>query len=502
MTWLEQVVHVLRWDVRRHGWLLLGFLAVSGAAAVAAWREAFMGVAQVGAWLQFASTLWLPLGALAAAWIVQSSPATGPHAHWPTLPLSRSAMATAKGILVAMLLVVVPALLTFVALGPLDLTTADRVETVARGVGLQLGLVGVLAALMVASPDIRSFVIVGALAWMGTQVLTSTVPTSRSTIAVALPLALGGVGAWYAVYGRRRVGPGLAVAAVGVVAAAGLGRLGPPAPFEGLGRPIPPEVRPEAVVAWVRNMSLDHRNARGVVTVGFAVEGASAHRRYELRNPVVLLVRPDGAPKRRIESFGRGVVIRDARPVGAPDGRYPVVLPSIRSVSVRVDELEALQAGDLRLRVDGYVRVLQPEERARLAIREGTRWVGGGAQVQVLGVRPEHNGETVMVQSRALRLLDGGSLSDGSSLRTSLIDADGQWIRLVGGSRGAAPGGLFLLPGLQWASITEGLRIANDPPSAVSSERSATPRYVRIEEFEALGAEPVSIPVASRGARR
>lgn len=109
------VAHLLRWDVRRFRWLIAAWIALVSLSAVLQGLTPVLDVAggHEGP-VQLAVVLLLlarlVLGATLVARIIQAHPLVGTTAFWMTRPIPAGALMTSRVVLLAVLLVVIPAL--------------------------------------------------------------------------------------------------------------------------------------------------------------------------------------------------------------------------------------------------------------------------------------------------------------------------------------------------------------------------------------------------------
>ncbi len=231
MPWTRQVWQVFRKDVVRQRWLLLSFvLCAIGSMAIMLQRSVSQDAYDAAHWdsMSLPVILWmfLPLLAalLVAVTIIDDAP-TEPRAHWATLPLDRSAVISAKLLL---LLGVVP-LIVGVALTTMHLTFGVHVGDLPALLftGLRTLIVLIMIALPIAAivRDLRSFLLavmallafvlllLETMQWNHAQLSFSS-PVLRVSVALLLVLGAAGI-AWRLYVTRRRSWP--MYAAVGVL---------------------------------------------------------------------------------------------------------------------------------------------------------------------------------------------------------------------------------------------------------------------------------------------
>src|SRR5688500_7340932 len=152
MTWFAQVLHVLRKDLRVIRWGVLLYVLLATliiAAALLSWG--------VGA-----SPLWVialcMLGGLLVGQVVHNDSPASVDSFWATRPLSSSAVFAAK-VLMALLLLVVPAVGEWIYLRSHDISAGDAMTLAVQPTAVYLGLLGTALMVAVLTRNIKVFAI-------------------------------------------------------------------------------------------------------------------------------------------------------------------------------------------------------------------------------------------------------------------------------------------------------------------------------------------------------
>jgi len=152
MTWLGQMWHVARKDVREQVWPLRAYIIVTALAALTVFAQPWMGLSNA-----FAIVVFL-FGMILVASVVQSDPPTSSESFWGSRPFRPAAMLGAKVLLVT-IIVLVPAIAQGVALSAFDVNSREAVLAIVQS--SRTYVVWLLAAMAIAglTRDVRIFLV-------------------------------------------------------------------------------------------------------------------------------------------------------------------------------------------------------------------------------------------------------------------------------------------------------------------------------------------------------
>jgi hypothetical protein len=160
MTWLGQVLHVARKDLREEAWSLGAYLAVIAIAALAVFAPPGFTYTAVFAFIVFL------LGMIVAVAVVQSDSPTASDSFWGSRPIRPTAMLGAK-VLLAALIVLVPSIVQGAALLAFDANGGQAAFAIAHSA--KVYALWLLAAMAIAAltRDIRTFIVAFAAIFVG-----------------------------------------------------------------------------------------------------------------------------------------------------------------------------------------------------------------------------------------------------------------------------------------------------------------------------------------------
>jgi len=184
MTWLGQVLHVARKDVREEAWPLGAYLGVIAIAALTPFARHGLGYTAA-----FALIVFL-LGMIVAAAVVQSDSPTASESFWGSRPFRPTAMLGAK-VLMAAIIVLVPSIAQGVALvGGFDANAGQAAFAVADSANVYA--LWLLAAMAIAglTRDIRTFIVAFAAILVTLALALAIGYDLRNTLAPPRPDAL------------------------------------------------------------------------------------------------------------------------------------------------------------------------------------------------------------------------------------------------------------------------------------------------------------------------
>ena len=155
MSWLGQIGHVARKDVRQYWWLILLYLAIVAAVTANARSDAPV----MSLIVSLDAFIVVAFGMATAASLVQSDSPSRSDAFWATKPLDPSAVLTAKLVLIALGVIGIGVLGEMVGLQTLGLRAAEVGSLVTRSIGLYAIWLVAAIAIAALTPDFRAFAI-------------------------------------------------------------------------------------------------------------------------------------------------------------------------------------------------------------------------------------------------------------------------------------------------------------------------------------------------------
>jgi hypothetical protein len=452
MTWLGQVLHVARKDVREEAWPLGGYLAVTAIATATVFGQTALGYGSPAA-----SVVFL-LGMVLAAGVVQSDSPTISTSFWGSRPFHPTALLGAK-VLVVLLIVVAPAIGQVVALSAFDVHGRQMVLLI--GHSARVNVVWLLAAMVVAglTRDMRTFIV-------------SLAAIYYATIFLAQPLAnvLGGPGLWTAIgisgaiallvflYRRRDARPRIWIVAIAVVTSAVTGAtMSDPTLANATTANATPSPAPAAMRIPIR-VELpfaDRLGEREYLSLVATAGGDAGPRRLVLAIDRVTVRLKDGTA---VPVRGRNpttVVVAAGNPLGANIHRLrgPNDFESHFSLELSPEERAAISKGVNGLELSGTVYVSEPRIIGALPITQKQSLIRNGTRLRVLNVAPASDGGTLIVERVSVAQLQETSpllaFAQRSSDQYFLVnDARGEAVYLSQNSSTTGPG-VLVLPSLR-----------------------------------------------------
>jgi hypothetical protein len=155
MTFLGEIWHIVKKDIRQSWWLFGAYLTLIAAATVGA----VSGEELAGGKLQWAAVLLIFTGPFIAAVLIQSDSPTVADAFWASKPFRPSAMLGAKLLLVVGLLLLLPLIGQWLGLVAFDVPRVEQ-RSILLASAVIYGLVLLLSTFLAAlTPDLKSFVL-------------------------------------------------------------------------------------------------------------------------------------------------------------------------------------------------------------------------------------------------------------------------------------------------------------------------------------------------------
>ncbi|HEX2190745.1 MAG TPA: hypothetical protein VHG51_17690, partial [Longimicrobiaceae bacterium] len=387
--------------------LLLAYTAVAAAATAAVVDRNPMGT-QVGPGWTLSLLL---LGMLVLAVLVQADSPGGGNAFWATLPLRPSAVASAKVLVAALVIVGIPLVGQTAALAAHDVAVGDPPGLLLDSVvsyGFWLAAAAVVAAL---TPDLRTFIVAFALAAIGStialtalmSILDRSVDEFASLPRLLQAVEVAGLLLLLAhLYRTRDVRRGAWVAglfgAVLLLAPAALPRSQPGA---GVG-PVPAHLRPAVLeIEEVRPIP-----GGAEVQLDVRLVGGSERHEYVLKEPVVRFVTQGGSSEtveleHSYSLAGAPSRVLDGLRWFGERGPAPPTTSAIQVEPSRAQR-EALVAGRAALELRGRLEVRELRVWADLPLETGATAASAGRRVAVVGVSEAAHGPVVDLWTSAV----------------------------------------------------------------------------------------------------
>lgn len=373
MSWIAQVGHVMRKDLRESRWPLIGYIAVVAIITLAAIQQG-----SVADRLDFGATVVVALAMVVLSMIIQSDSPTREDAFWASRPFYPSAVFAAK-VALAVLIAVLPLVGQLAALSAYEIPVArvlGSLLTPIRVIALWFLFAMVTAAL---TRDFRTFVaalaVLPLLFLASLWVLGSSLPWQvNEGLAVALRVLVGGgaVALLWFLYQTRdgRLGRWAMLLFAG--ACAMVLASAPYARAVHTNRDAPPELPRVRVAVQVLNLSEIATSPRLQVKVT-AASPVSKAELLQLAEPVVVMQLRDGSTLRmpaehQIAQLGSAPSVR-----GLPSTvSVGVIRASLLSIDLSAQHRRALAAGVRSIALEGRVFVSSPHLVATMALREGS----------------------------------------------------------------------------------------------------------------------------------
>ena len=385
MTWLAQVLHVLRKDLRVIRWAGLLYVV----AAVLTITAALLS------WERWAPLLWAVVvcmsGALLVGQVVHNDSPTRVDSFWATRPLTPSAVFAAK-VLMALLVLVVPAVGEWIYLRSHDISVVAATSLAARPIAVYTGLLALAIMVGVLTPNIKVFAIAfGGLVFGGTLAVQLLLWFDIDDVGLPPALLLyvvvltGIIALGWQQYRTREPRRGYAVAALLVLLTMLI-------PVDTVAREIARSaMRPripalvDTVALRVEEATVRPSGARGLLQIRLRVEDLSPTRQYSIyvqdvsvatdEQPQAALLRSHGTWFREELGGSAGNALLNA---GTPE--------MILNYNITPAEAALLERSDVRVIV--HARVVVREMRAELdmAAVAGARVAADGRRVHIARV--------------------------------------------------------------------------------------------------------------------
>ena len=380
MTWLGQIGHVARKDVRQYWWLILLYLAI--VAAVTAIARSDAPVTSLLVTLD--AFIVVAFGMATAATLVQSDSPSRSNAFWATRPLDPGAVFAAKLVLITLGVVGISVLGEIVGLQTLGLRAAEVGSLVMRSIGLYA--IWLVAAITVAAltPDFRAFAITLLVVVVAFLALAQTLfadpygvlHVSASVPAVGVLIALGALAYRY----QRRDAPRTAWGMAGAgIFSAFVFLLAPPQRVSGR-RAATPE--PAPITLSGTGGVVDHDQ---LVLHLRPADGDSLHSYTFFCDTLIAHLR-DGSALTLQPRFGTTYLQRAKLPaVGAvrwrPESRFRAI--GLASYGLNDEERAALAPGVVAIELAGRVNEYVPEVAAAIPLRIGYSLARNGVRLRI-----------------------------------------------------------------------------------------------------------------------
>lgn len=446
MSWLAQVGHVLKKDVRQHRWMIvITLLALAGAVTEAmGWGGGSVRFPLTSPFTLVPSisgaTTFLVAGLLLVAFLVQGDSPARTDTFWVPRPLSPSAVVAAKVALAGFLLVVLPLVWEVTAIGIHHVWSARVVGILGRSVLVQTALLAAVAVVAALTPDLRTFVVaflVAVFAWSGATTFMRQAMTGLSrgggtgpTLVEATVWLVGGLALVAYQYRVRDTRHALRVFAVPALLCLGGGAAFSAArPLAlGAGSVSEPAATPDLRVDSIRLERPPSWSGRGSWYAQVHVEPVGGHSDYEymIIAPRLRVFLPDGS-RTTLQPRSAGQDLTDPWVPSAGLtwlGYDPTARPPRSAVTflVPTDLVKALSDPRTRFSVEGQILVHAPVELGPLPMRVGATAVTDRGRWRLMAFENEQGHPRVRVRydGVASRLTEGGWMT--SSLALTLVN--------------------------------------------------------------------------------
>jgi hypothetical protein len=355
------------------------------------------------------------MGIIAAAALVQADSPTRSNVFWATRPFSRSAVASAKMLVVIVALAVLPLVGQIVALLRFDLG-AGRLPVLLVHSAVSYGM-WLLAAMLIGAltADLRTFILTFVAVAVGITIAQtfmsrplSGAPTSLTRNLIVASIAVLGIWLLVHVYRTRRATPSVWGAAA-IVLAGVLWFV-----FSG----TPAQVLPRETASSEPRLSIALEDSGRVtgqrLDLRLNVEGTPPGQAMAFVGDSAILRLRSGAIIRPRSLIGSSIFNAPDVPVtpsvhwlGSHNARF---LSHGISVNLEPRDVRAVENGLATLELTGRLVTFEPRVVGRLPLRSGVSLTNNGVQTRIEFV--DHPGDDVIVQLQAAEVLGGQSPAD------------------------------------------------------------------------------------------
>ena len=401
MNWTAQVRHVAAKDFRRARWLFVLYAIATACATLA-----------IGGWLSSRALemstlgyLLLPFAMMITASVVQDDSPSRSDAFWVTKPLAPSAMVAAKVCVVTIGIIGVALVGQVFILAAYRLPAGESAVLLTRSVAGELVLLLTAMTIAALTPDFHYCLLTLAALFVARQFLPAFFTGAEFPVVVSgvvhsllliIPIAV-----WLGVavdqYRWRDVRRGRAL---GFAAAVLTGLIPPTIVSAGALSATGANVARSDASIWARAVSFSRNSNGQMISVDFNQPDADATDRRFLRVVRGYLVAPDG----RTEAIRMWAGVVLDRPLPQLPGvrwlgdRGPFFMSSSGELSR--EQMQALQRGDVRLRIEGTLITQRPELVARVRSRceSGSTASAPHTRLRVIDLASDERGPIVRAQ--------------------------------------------------------------------------------------------------------
>ncbi|MCG6988838.1 MAG: hypothetical protein LJF06_11750 [Gemmatimonadetes bacterium] len=494
MSWLAQVGHVLKKDVRQHRWMIvITLLALAGTVVEAMGWTAVSSPFPVNSLLHVVPTVpgaatFLLASFLLVAFVVQGDSPARSDAFWVPRPLSPSAVFVAKVVLIGFLAILLPAVWEVVAIGSHHLWSASVIGSMGLSVLVQTALLAAVAVVAALTPDLRTFLATFLVAYIGWSAAAPAIRQAVTGVSIgeaglspveAVAWLLGGLALVAYQYRVRDNRHTLRVFALPTFLCLGLG-----AAFGGA-RPLAfgagstseavatPDLRIDSIrlerpPSWGGGRSWDAH-------VRMELVGGRSGYAYEVIAPKLRVCLPDGSHTTlRVRGIGQRLTNPWVPSVGLTWlGFDPTAKPyrPVVTFLVPTDLVNAVTDPRSRFAVEGRVYVQAPVEVGPLPMRVGATAVADGKRYRLLAFENDQGRPRVGVRYEGVESALRPTPWIRSSFDLTLVNAARQEAIYVRQSDNTSDSHNLVFMRERWAagslSLVPGGGGPDDQPSAV-----------------------------------
>jgi hypothetical protein len=474
MTFLGELWHIVKKDVRQSRWLLGAFVLLAIAATIGAVSAENI----VGGRLQLAALLMIITGPVAAATIVQADSPTRADAFWASKPFRRSAMFAAKLVLLVGVLLLLPLLGQWLGLIAFDVPRDEQWSILLTSAGTYGSVLLIAMFLAALTPELRSFmlaVVACLIAMLAIGIALSGELGSvwgESVMHVVAEVAglIGVVALFMLLYLRGRV-PwtrtlGVVVLALFLTGTLASSELTPRAEVVADAVKVVPGM--PAITVEMRDTARIRREGRFHLRI--TLTGASGNQRYRLDQARARFFLRDGTTT-EMPLWAYGPMVLRTGKLDLPgiptvhEGMARFSGPSMtREQAVLGDVRRALLGGIDSVRVTGKLILVQPHVFAMLPLRRGATVLRDGQSTRITALGLDAANDILRLSTKTVGRSSGSQdwSNNGIGTTTYLVNEQRhEAVALQAMSGGYSPG-LLVLPGAGVRQGTNSYRAPNE----------------------------------------